>query len=150
AKRLIDRETDASNDRAREGPVKEYLVRYGKNVDDRRTKELLEWANDYDRKEKEKLLERYLRWYRNQRGLKPEAPTEDYKVAYEAAVAEEEGDRDEAVKRWQHLASQGGRAWGLVGEKHLADYKEVAREEKKLLREFDDIRQHRKEPKLTD
>jgi serine/threonine-protein kinase len=149
AERLWNSGKEENRDRAREGPIKEYLSRYGQ-LDDERTRQVRRWAEDYDVAGKEKLLARHLKRERTGLGLKVEAQTSADEKALKAASAEDDGDLKRALALWQELTRQEGRTgWGLVGERHAALITAIPVKEKQLLGLFKDpILRFSREPAL--
>src|SRR5262249_30649501 len=94
AERLWAKGTEDAQAEARDGPIKEYLARYGSR-DDVMTAKVRAMAEEYDERERETMLGRYLRWYQNRRGIEIKPQTDADALAFKAGVAEDEGDRDE-------------------------------------------------------
>jgi serine/threonine-protein kinase len=134
---------------ARTGPIQEYLERY-RNVPGPQTDQIRQWAEDWDVEEKEKLLDRYRKW-NAKGGIKPEARTDSDKESYEAALAEEDGDRVKARQLWAKVRERddlGG--WGPLARRHAAMLDKIGAKESELKRYYkEDVRDRNKEPNLT-
>jgi hypothetical protein len=135
-------------DRARDGLVKEYLQRFGKQ-NDARTEKVRKWAEDYDVRRFEELLDRHVRHVRFQRGLAVEAQTGAEKLAFQAAEAEHDGDLEAAARLWQQARGEDseGRV-GLVAGRHLAMFDAIDAQYKQLEVLRQEVRQFRTEPQL--
>jgi hypothetical protein len=125
-------------------------LRYG-NVPGPQTDQIRQWADDYDVEQKEKLLDRYRRWNASKSGIKPEARTDSDKEAYEAAIAEEEGDRVKARELWAKVRERDDiSGWGPLARRHAALLDQIGAKEAALKRYFKDpIRDRSREPDLT-
>jgi serine/threonine-protein kinase len=136
AERLWSSDKEGSKERAREGPIKEYLARYGQ-VDDERTRKVRQWAEDYDVARLEKLLANHLKRERSGVGLKVATQTASDEKAFKAAKCEDDGELPRALALWKELAQEGRHGWGLVAERHLAELARIPQEEKRLAGLFD-------------
>jgi serine/threonine-protein kinase len=127
---------------AREGPIRDYLRRFGER-DDEMTRQVRTWADKVDIGERELKLDRMVR---TRKGtllvgkVEPQSGAE--KLALEAALAEDAGDVADARKNWLELKEKAGREadqriWGLVADKHLRELKEAALREQQLLGKID-------------
>ncbi|MFO0881001.1 MAG: serine/threonine-protein kinase [Gemmataceae bacterium] len=148
AERLMQSDNPERHDQAREGPIREYLARYGSR-DDAMTEQVRRWAEDYDSARYEKLIERHLRYVREKKGLPVEAQSGSEELAFKAAQAESEGNGDEATTLWkQVLEREGPTGIGVVSRRHLEALAALPEE----LRRFDslqrDVRTYRNEPQL--
>jgi serine/threonine-protein kinase len=124
AERLMASTEQEDWDRAREGPIKEYLRHYGRRKDER-TAQVKAWADQVDLRLRERQLANRMR-----QKLSPQDDRE--RAAQAAAGLEEKGDLDAARKEWQGLlqykeyADFDAHAWGLLAEKRLREVNEVA------------------------
>ncbi len=136
-----------SHAQARDGPIKEYLTRYS-SVPGPQTDQIRQWAEDYDVARREELLDRYRRW-KQKGGLKPEARTESDELAFKAALAEEDGDRQQAYELWQKLKQDGTPTWAALARRHAALLDQIGFKEAQLKGLFKtSIRDQNKEPAL--
>src|SRR5262249_13655108 len=121
AEKLMASDKEESWQKAREGPIAEYLRRYGARPG-AQTEQVRKWADDWDVAQKEKLLERHIHRERTGRGLKVEAQTDAEKAAFKAAQLEDDGDGEGAIKLWQEVAKREGTApWGLLAARHVGN-----------------------------
>ncbi len=121
AERLMQSDNPEKHDQARDGPIREYLARYGQ-LDDDKTKQIRKWAEDYDANRFEKLIDRHLRYAREKTlrlAVEPKSQSEE--IAFKAAEAEYDGDRPTAEKLWKEVVSREGSAGiGALAKKRLA------------------------------
>jgi serine/threonine-protein kinase len=110
-------------DRARNGPIKNYLRHY-RERDDSETQQMVAWADEYDQALREKQLRK-----RMQMGFQPDDEMES--KAFAAVRQEEAGELAGARERWkvleplQDATDAETRPWGLVAKKRLADLASV-------------------------
>jgi serine/threonine-protein kinase len=142
AKGLMESNDPDKQEAARDGPIKEYLQRYG-GAPGEQTDQVRRWAEDVDVARLEKLLDRYRRWKRKG-GLKPQAKDESDESAYKAAEAEEAGERPKARALWQQLQEGGG--WAPLARRHLQALEAIKAKEEELGRVFDLIYDGRPTP----
>jgi serine/threonine-protein kinase len=143
---LMQSKDPEDRNRAREGPIKEYLRRY-RGVPGEQTRQIQEWADELDAARQEKLLDRYLRWERNRQGFRPAAQSDADKLAFEAGKAEDEGDKARADKLWREVADKaGGTGWDVVARRHLGLLGRVAQEDARLEGLLEDVRRSGREP----
>ena len=148
AERLMKSEKTERHDKAREGPIAEYLKRFG-DLDNERTRQVQLWADDYDAAEYEKKLDRHTRFKKGQSRLDVEPRTPAEKAAFEAADAETAGDRVEATKLWQQaLKDDAGTGISVVARRHLAALGAVDDEDTALDALRKKLRDTRVEPEL--
>jgi serine/threonine-protein kinase len=148
AEKLMTSGDPDRRDRGRDGPVREYLQRYGSRASPM-TEQVRKWADDYDVERYEKILERHVRWVKNdKRGLHPEAKGEGQELAFKAAVAESAGDGAEAAKLWKEVVEKDPSGIGVLAQRHLEVLDTIAATETKLLKLRDDVRLNRAEPEL--
>jgi serine/threonine-protein kinase len=146
AERLWTSAKPENRDRAREGPIRDYLRRFG-DQNDEKTKQVRAWAEEYDVADYETKMDRYVRRQIKGVGLAVEARDDAEKMAFEAAWAEHNGDRDRATKLWQQiLKDEGPAGLGLVARKHLNLLGRIDIEESRLLGLWKDIRAQKTEP----
>jgi serine/threonine-protein kinase len=123
SERLMASDDPDDWDRAREGPIKDYLRYYHRRKDEQ-TAQIKAWADRVDLRLREKQLAN-----RMSRNLSPQDDRE--RAAQTAVGLEEKGDLDAARKEWQGLlqykeyADFDHHAWGLLAEKHLRELNEV-------------------------
>jgi serine/threonine-protein kinase len=123
AEKLMASTDENDWDRAREGPIKEYLRHYARRKDEQ-TAQVQAWADRVDLRLRERQLAN--------RRAKNLSPQDDAERAAQAAVGfEEKGDLTAARKEWQGLlkykdyADFDAHAWGLLAEKRLREVNEV-------------------------
>jgi serine/threonine-protein kinase len=146
AEKLMTSGSADLRDRGRDGPVKEYLQRYGSRAG-AMTEQVRKWADDYDVERYERVLDKHVRWVKNEkRGLHPEAKGEGQELAFKAAVAESAGDAEEAARLWKEVVEKDPWGIGVLAQRHLAELDAIAVTEKKLLALRDRVRQSRAEP----
>jgi serine/threonine-protein kinase len=154
AKKLMTSDREDDWDRGRDGPVKDFLARFGQANDEKTKKlaaEVQQWADAYDIRRHEQLMDRYVRHETQKKGLAVEAQSAEEKQTFDAALAEYEGNRDKAVKLWQQVLQDGTARMMLVARKHLDMLAEIDRTEDRLwdLR-TSVVRNQRTEPQLDD
>jgi serine/threonine-protein kinase len=104
---------------AREGPIKEYLARYA-DRDDEKTRQIKQWQREYDVREFETLMDRYVKRETTGSGVKLSGKTDGENLAFAAALAEHEGDREKALRSWEQAKELEGRSRvGLTADEHL-------------------------------
>jgi hypothetical protein len=112
------------HDRAREGPIQEYLDRYGDRTDESARK-MRRWADDMDLALRDRQLDKRFRM-----GLSPDDDAE--RAAFAAVRNEDEGDLQAAQERWTSLVKHSEstdrdqRVWGLLAKKRLHDLTTLA------------------------
>jgi serine/threonine-protein kinase len=128
AQALMASTDPTDHDLALKGPIAEYLKSYP-DRNDAQARQVREWRDQADCDKCERQL---LVWIKLDR-----PPDEDEeRLARKAIKLEEAGDFAEALTSWQALAkakgAEGKNAWGLLGEKRLADLKKVEKHEQEL------------------
>jgi serine/threonine-protein kinase len=121
AEKLMRSEEAGDWDRAidRNGPIPEYLRRFGRN-EDTRTMQIREWSNLAQTALKERQLVN-----RSKMNIPPENEAE--RAAQQGLRHEQEGDLPAARTNWEAVArhkddaAMDGPTWTLVAEKHLHD-----------------------------
>jgi serine/threonine-protein kinase len=121
AERLMKSDNPDDWDKAidRDGPIPDYMRRYGRN-DDERTRQILAWSNTAHAALKERQLANRMRT-----GLDPQNDAEQ--AAQNGVRYENSGNLVAARKSWEALLQQrddpevDGSAWAVVAEKHLRD-----------------------------
>jgi eukaryotic-like serine/threonine-protein kinase len=132
---------------AREDPIGKYLLYYPGRDDDQ-AKQIRSWADEVDLDQRERQL-------RNRMRMKMSPDGEAETAAQGATHLEETGDLKPAAQRWDKLLrfkdaqDPGERAWALLAEKRLQEFKEVAEREGALQRRVQDIRQFHQKPTPT-
>jgi serine/threonine-protein kinase len=147
AEKLMSSDKPENHDRARDGPIKEYLLRYG-NLATPETEQVRKWADDYDVARYEKLLGRYIHYETQKRGFPVQAQTDAESLAFKAALAEHDGDGETAVKLWKQVVEMDPARMGLLADRHLKLLDSVSNEEAQLLALRVTVRDKRVEPEL--
>ncbi|MFQ3592639.1 MAG: serine/threonine-protein kinase, partial [Gemmataceae bacterium] len=88
-------------DEAYEGPITDYLRRYDKQ-DTPQTKQMRDWADQYNVTQLHKLIDRHIRHQREGKGLAVEG-SDRQKQAFAAGLAEYDGDLTTARTLWNDL-----------------------------------------------
>jgi serine/threonine-protein kinase len=146
AKRLMDLPGVEDHEKARAGPIKEYLAHY-RDRPGPQTEDVQRWSDQVDREECEQLLQKYQKKRNSPLPFQAQSPVEEQ--AFKAADAEEAGDLAEAGKRWEAIVREQGRyRWGLLAEQHLKDLGDVDAEEGRLRNLLDGVRKFRREPQV--
>ncbi len=145
AERLMASSKPENHDRAREGPIKEYLRRYGSRPGEQ-TEQIHKWADDYDMAHYERLLARYVHHEKTKKGLAVDAQNKGEEIAFKAALAEDNGDADKAREDWKLAAEEGPAAIGVLAGRHLQRLDAVAAREKSLQSLREKAVEDRKEP----
>jgi serine/threonine-protein kinase len=120
AKKLMDSPNFEDHEKALDGPIKEYLRRYG-NREDQQAKTVQEWNDGVAIQQKERLLYNYLQKEHSKAVFKFQADSKTEKEAFDAAKAEDDGDRKEAINHWKTIEQSGSRTWEMVAKKHLGE-----------------------------
>lgn len=108
---------------AREGPIADYLKRFGKQ-DDEQTRQVHAWADKIDADLRERQLRNRMR-----RKFDPENDTE--RAAMFAVRREDDGDLEALEKAWANVrqrantGSEDDRVWGLLAERRLTELKQL-------------------------
>jgi hypothetical protein len=131
AERLMASSKPENHDRAREGPIKDYLRRYG-NRAGAQTEQIRKWADDYDVARYEQLLTRYINHEKRKKGLAVESQNEGEKAAFKAALAEYDGETDKARQGWKQAEEVGSDAIGALARRHLQMLDAVGAQERAL------------------
>jgi serine/threonine-protein kinase len=154
AQRLMTSAKEEDWDKGREGPVRDFLARFGEANDEKTKKmadEVRQWADAYDIRRYEQLMGRYVRHETGQsKGLAVEAQSGMEKKTFDAALAEYEGDREKAAKLWQQVESDGTAQMRLVARKHLDLLRGIDTEEERLWGLRLEVRNRRTEPQLDE
>jgi serine/threonine-protein kinase len=138
AQKLMATKNPDDAEKARDGPIHDYLHAYPDRADDQAV-QMRAWADDVDAARKEKQLRNRLRV-----GLSPEGEHES--TARAALQAEDKGDLTAAREHWQALAQgrdsrdEARRPWGLLGANRLRDLDEVDQLEAQLKGRVRDVR----------
>lgn len=122
-----------------DGPIAEFLRIYGTHQTPW-TPQILRWREEYDIAQLHTYMDRYIRHEIDRKGL-PVDGTDREKQAYQAALAEYNGDRRTAETIWNELASGALTRPGTVGHDNVAT---VARHHLRLLAALD-----REEERMT-
>jgi len=127
AQRLVDA---GKLDEAYEGPISDYLRRYGKE-DTPHSKQMRDWAEQHQIARLHGFIERHIRHQREGKGLAVDG-NERQKQAYAAGLAEYDGDLSTARSLWSDLR-EGNDEVAATARYHLRLLDEVQREEARML-----------------
>jgi serine/threonine-protein kinase len=120
-----------SHEKARSGPIKQYLAHY-RDRPGPQTEQVKQWADQVAVEECENLVQRYRA--RKGSAIKFQAQSETEQRAFNATEAEDRGDVKRARQLWQEMAQGSqGQPWGLLAEKRLAALKDTEKLEQDLL-----------------
>lgn len=137
-------------DKARSGPIKDYLAIYGGRTDlQEMTDKMRQWANQVDVHNCDQKLARMLQLER--KGFNPNVHEDDEgeSLGFKAAKAEDAGDMVGARKYWSEAREKVGTTpWGLLATQRLAQLDAVAKEEDRLKSLIGQLGKSRQEPKL--
>jgi serine/threonine-protein kinase len=145
AERLMASSKPESHERAREGPIREYLRLYS-NRAHAQSEQMRKWADDYDVDRYEKLLARHINHKRYQKGLAVDAQDDGEKAAFAAAWAEFQGETDKARTLWKQAESVGSSQIVVLAGRHLQRLDAIAAQEKALEEIHEKATDARKEP----
>jgi serine/threonine-protein kinase len=141
AKTLMESSNPEDWERARSGPIQDFLDHYPAR-DDQQARQVRIWADQEDVRLREQQLY-------NRRSRPTEDPAE--RMARKALDREEVGDLDETRKNWQEVRKgkeQGDsdqRIWGLLADKKLAELDKVYERDRQLR---DQVERARKQGEL--
>jgi hypothetical protein len=130
AQRLMDTKSPEDAERARNGPIRDYLYYYGDRTD-AQSKQMQDWGDRYDIALREQQLDNRYRLK-----LPPEGKAESQ--ARRALRGEEVGDWGAANEHWKEAAKFKAdvdpdlRLWGLVAQKRIDDLATAAVLEQEL------------------
>ncbi|HEY7308083.1 MAG TPA: serine/threonine-protein kinase [Gemmataceae bacterium] len=131
------------------GAIRRYIKEYG-SKNDERAKEVRGWDEQIQVEQKERLIARFLQKKRNNSALAFEAQDKAEEEAFAAAKAEDDGERDKAVERWQQVKQIGSTAWGLTADRHLDDLNRLASMDRQFEQLHKQIRISGKDEPLAD
>jgi serine/threonine-protein kinase len=114
---------------AYEGPIAEYLRRYGKD-DSAQTKTVREWADQHQIARLHGFMDRHIRHQREGKGLAVDG-NERQKLAFAAALAEFDGDLSSARTNWNDLR-EGADEVAATARYHLRMLDDLPREETRM------------------
>ncbi len=120
AEKLMNSRNFEDHENALDGPIKEYLRRYGKRGD-QQARTVQKWAEETENTQKEHFLQNYLQKERSQSSFKLKPQDKMEELAFAAALAEDEGNRDRARGKWEELKQEGSPIWGRVADNHLKE-----------------------------
>jgi serine/threonine-protein kinase len=123
-KRMHSSDADV-RDNVRKEEVAEFLRRFGKDHEDPRVNELQDWADAYDIRVLEDLLQRHLTSRKSTSLLKVQPMGDEQEQAFKAVDREDDGKLEEAKPIWQTLREEGGGIMKKVAARHLADLEAV-------------------------
>jgi serine/threonine-protein kinase len=124
--KMVTSGDSVERDKARIGPIRDYLRRFG-DRDDEHTQKVRAWADQLELADKDQKLQGFLESQKGIRMFKIEPETKEEKLALEAALAQENGDQAEARERWQRLeqlrdaADPERRGWGLLAARKIQE-----------------------------
>jgi serine/threonine-protein kinase len=120
AKRVMQSGDIEAQQRALEpgGAIDRYLHYYDKR-DDERTRDVRGWSDQIKIGQKQRLVDNYREKARNKSLIAFQAQDKNEEAAFAAARAEDEGNRDRAIKQWESVKQGGSRTWELLAAKHL-------------------------------
>ena len=108
----------------RGGAIRRYLDSYGTR-DDERTREVWGWSDQIQLVQKQRLVDSYREKVRNKSLIAFQAQDKNEEEAFAAARAEDEGNRDKAIERWERVKQGSSRTWTLLADKHLEELKSL-------------------------
>jgi serine/threonine-protein kinase len=124
AEELMKSENDDDHKAARDGPITDFLSHYPAHE---KTRQVQAWADQVD----SEILERQMLNRRNAKFAPEKGPEETFRLALDN---EDLGKLDEAGRHWGELVRYKTdrehpeeRPWGLIGEKHVKELREVER-----------------------
>ncbi len=133
------------------GVIGKYITLYGK-VDNEQSREVRGWRTQIQVAQNEGLLSRHMQRVREKAlfaQLQPEGPTQE--DAFKAVEAEERGERNRAIERWQAVKDrEGDSSWGYIADKQLAEWNAVEQIEEQFKKLYERISNSGEEPSLTD
>jgi hypothetical protein len=136
-----------SHEKARAGPIKQYLAHY-RDRPGPQTEKVKQWADQVEVEGCEQLLQRY-RSKRNS-AIKFQAQSDLEQRAFNAVDAEDKGEVKQAAQAWQEIAQAAqGQAWGLTAEQHLRELRATDDLEKGLLADLKINLDRGREPQLS-
>jgi serine/threonine-protein kinase len=144
AERLMTSSRSDGRDRAREGPIKEYLRRY-RSRPGAQTEQIRKWADDYDVDRYEQLIAKYINHEKRKKGLAVESQSDGEAAAFKAALAEYDGDVDRARAGWKQAEEAGSASIGVLAQRHLQMLDAVGAEEAALQAHREKVLDSRKE-----
>jgi eukaryotic-like serine/threonine-protein kinase len=147
AEKLMAAPDYESHDKARSGPIKQYLAHY-RDRPGPQTEQIKQWADQVEVEGCEQLLHRY-RAKKNS-AIKFQAQSDTEQRAFAATDFEDKGDVKQAAQAWQEIAQGAqGQAWGLLAGQHLQALKANEALERDLLADLRIKLEHGREPQLS-
>ncbi len=134
-------------DKGRDGPVREYLARFG-HLTDEKTKRVRNWAEEYDVRRYERHMDRHVDHEVRGKGFKVGSKSKAEEVGFKAALAEEEGDDKKAMQLWQQVEQEGDGRLRLVAGVHMGMLSSIEAKKKKLLADRQTLRERRTAPQF--
>ncbi|MBI1917339.1 MAG: protein kinase [Planctomycetes bacterium] len=135
---------------ALEGPVQEYLRRFGRE-DSEHVRQVRRWADEVGVQLAEEELEDLKKKVKVIDVSKMDDLSEAGKLALKASQAEDEGDLDEARRIWQNVAQEhegGAGYWDELGKLRERQYKAVDAMLPSLAGYFEEMRDFRRQPRI--
>ena len=147
AEKLMKAPDYESHQKARAGPIKQYLDHY-RDRPGQQTEQVKQWKNQVEVEDCEQLVQGH-RAKRNS-AIKFQAQSDAQKQAFAAADAEDEGQVIRARKLWEEMAAAyQGQAWGEVAQKHVEALDATNTLEKDLLLDLKVNLERGREPQLS-
>ncbi len=131
-----------------DGAIRKYIDRYGKAKSER-ADEVRSWRDRIESARCERLLDNYLQ--KESKSLikvHAQSPTEEN--AFAAVKAEEEGDRETAVKKWLSVQESGTLDWQRVATAHLTELNALDQIDVDFQKLYDSVRNSSEEPTLPE
>src|SRR5262249_35287869 len=147
AKRQMASTSFTDHQAALDGPVKQYLARYG-SVPGDMTEQMKRWSEDVQVEEKEDLIARYL----NKKGaaIKFNVPEED-RDGCNGADDELEGNLTAARKRWEEIEKNNAQApWRLTAGRRLRALDAVDSQDQRWRETLGIMAGNSREPEMSD
>jgi serine/threonine-protein kinase len=146
AQRLMSSPSYEDHEKARAGPIKQYLAHYPDRPGEK-TKQIQDWSNQVDLEECEQLLLKYQRKRNSALPFQAQSPVEEQ--AFKATDAEDAGDTAGARKRWEEIRQvQGPHRWGQLADQRLQRINALQAHEERLQSLLDGVPKFRQEPKV--
>jgi hypothetical protein len=147
AEKLMAAADYESHEKARSGPIKQYLAHY-RDRPGEQTEQVKRWNDQAQVEGCEDLVQRYRA--KRHSAIKFEAQSETERRAFRATDAEDNGDVQSATQMWQEIAQAAqGQAWGLLAERRLQALKDTEKLEDDLLTDLHLNLERGREPQLS-
>jgi serine/threonine-protein kinase len=147
AEKLMAVEDYESHEKARTGPIKQYLAHY-RDRPGPQTEKVKQWADQVEVEGCEQLVQKYRA--KRHSAIKFQAQSDTEQRAFAATDAEDAGDVKRATQMWQEIAqSSQGQAWGLLAQERLQALQATEALEKDLLADLRVNLERGREPQLS-